>query len=187
MTYQRPRYCYLVGPTLLHELLLSLAPKPDIASDLSSANFPESHLYARRRSALGNGSLRFRDSGSIVSGLLGVADIGSAALPSGSVVNVTSGKLPAAPRGVTHYTIEELCEEIRVVPDPGNIPIGDLYRREIPSGVQHEFILIKSIEQQGRPSTWIRIDRAAKGYRDRFRLTSRYPADDTVSFQSRIN
>jgi hypothetical protein len=30
------------------------------------------------------------------------------------------------------------------------------------------------------PSTWIRIDWAAKGYQKRWRITSRYPADDTV-------
>jgi len=85
--------------------------------------------------------------------------------------------VPGALRGVTQFTIEELCEEIRSTPELSNAPIGDLYRREIPSGVQHEFILVRSVPQD-RPSVWIRIDRAAK--RERWQITSRYPADDTV-------
>lgn len=85
------------------------------------------------------------------------------------------------------FTVEELCEEIHARPDLASLPIGDLYRREIPTGVQHEFILVKSIEASGGPSTWIRIDRAAKGYHERFRLTSQYPADDTVSTLRRVS
>ena len=116
------------------------------------------------------------------SGLGRSGDLGSAGASLGAIqssINASKAALPGVMRGVTHFTIEELCEEIRSTPELSNAPIGDLYRREIPSGVQHEFILVRSVVQ-GRPSTWIRIDRAAKGYRERWRITSRYPADDTV-------
>lgn len=95
--------------------------------------------------------------------------------------NSSSQKISTPSRGVTHYTIEELCDEIRSSPMLAELSIGDLYRREIPTGVQHEFIIVRSVPYGGNPATWIRIDRAAKGYRERFKLTSRYPADDTVS------
>ena len=84
-------------------------------------------------------------------------------------------------RGVTLYTLDELCTEIRATPKLAGMPISNLYRREIPSGVQHEFIMVRSVELPESPSVWIRIDRAAKGYREKLRLTTRYPADDTVS------
>ena len=112
-------------------------------------------------------------------GDLGLRSAGASAGVLESAVDASKILLPGAIRGVTQLTIEELCEEIRSTPELSNAPIGDLYRREIPSGVQHEFILVRSVPQ-GRPSTWIRIDRAAKGYRERWRITSRYPADDTV-------
>jgi len=116
------------------------------------------------------------------SSLGGNGDIGSTGASLGALqpaANASKATVPGALRGVTQFTIEELCEEIRSTPELSNAPIGDLYRREIPSGVQHEFILVRSVPQ-GCPSIWIRIDRAAKGYRERWRITSRYPADDTV-------
>ena len=82
-------------------------------------------------------------------------------------------------RGVTYFTIEELCNKIRSNPEPSNIPIGELYRREMPTGFQHQFIIIKSVPVAGL-SVWIRVDRAAKGYRN-WQLASTYPANDTVS------
>ena len=80
--------------------------------------------------------------------------------------------------GVTHLTVDELCDKIRATAALSNIPIGDLFRREMPTGFQHEFILIRSAPVVG-PSIWIRIDRAAKGYQ-RGQLRTKYPADDTV-------
>jgi hypothetical protein len=82
-------------------------------------------------------------------------------------------------RGVTFFTIEELCNKIRSNPGLSNIPIGELYRREIPTGFQHQFIIIKSVPVAGL-GFWIRVDRAAKGYRN-WQLASTYPANDTVS------
>ena len=82
-------------------------------------------------------------------------------------------------RNVAHFTVDELCEKIRSTPELSSIPIGDLFRREMPTGFKHEFILIKSVPVVG-PSVWIRIDRAAKGY-ERGQLRTTYPADDTVS------
>ena len=113
------------------------------------------------------------------SGDLGLGSAGASLGALQPAINASKVVLPGAIRGVTQFTIEELCEEIRSTPELSNAPIGDLYRREIPTGVQHEFILVRSVPQ-GRPSVWIRIDRAAKGYRERLRITSRYPADDTV-------
>jgi hypothetical protein len=93
---------------------------------------------------------------------------------------VTSSIVPqGALRGVTYFTIEELCDKIRSNPELSNIPIGELYRREMPTGFQHQFIMIKSMPIAGL-SVWIRVDRAAKGYRN-WQLTSTYPANDTVS------
>lgn len=100
---------------------------------------------------------------------------------SSSQVKIDSSSSPQLPaRGITQYTLEELCEEIRSSPDLATHPVDDLYRREIPTGVQHEFIIVRSAPRSGRPATWIRIDRAAMGYHDRIRLDSRYAADDTV-------
>jgi hypothetical protein len=87
--------------------------------------------------------------------------------------------LGRALHSVTHFTVDELCEKIRSTPELSNIPIGDLFRRQMPTGFKHEFILIKSVPISGR-SVLIRIDRAAKGYR-RGQLRTTYPADDTVS------
>ena len=87
--------------------------------------------------------------------------------------------LQGALRGVTYFTIKELCNKIRSNPELSNIPIGELYRREMPTGFQHQFIIIKSVPIAGM-SVWIRVDRAAKGYRN-WQLASTYPANDTVS------
>lgn len=84
-------------------------------------------------------------------------------------------------RGITQLTLKELCDEIRTSPNLATYPVDDLYRREIPTGVQHEFIIVRSAPRDGRPAIWIRIDRAAMGYRERFNFNSRYEADDTVS------
>jgi hypothetical protein len=80
---------------------------------------------------------------------------------------------------LTRFTVDELCDKIRSTPELSSMPIGDLFRREMPTGFQHEFILIKSAAVAG-PSVWIRIDRAAKGYHSG-RPRTRYPANDTVS------
>lgn len=109
-------------------------------------------------------------------------------LKSSSQVKIdSSSSPPSGARGITQYTLEELCEEIRSSPELATYPVDDLYRREIPTGVQHEFIIIRSAPRHGRPATWIRIDRAAMGYRERFRLTSRYVADDTVRISCDIS
>jgi len=76
------------------------------------------------------------------------------------------------------FTVDDLCDKIRSTPELHSVPIGDLFRREMPTGFQHEFILIKSTPTVG-PSIWIRIDRAAKGY-ERGQVRTRYPANDTA-------
>ena len=81
--------------------------------------------------------------------------------------------------GATLFTVEELCDKIRSAPELSSILIGDLFRREIPTGFQHEFIVIKSVPISGH-SVWIRVDRAAKGYGIR-NIKAKYPANDTVS------
>lgn len=80
---------------------------------------------------------------------------------------------------LNRFTVDELRDKIRSTPELSSIPIGDLFRRKIPTGFQHEFILVKSAAGAG-PSVWIRIDRAAKGYQSG-RIRTRYPANDTVS------
>lgn len=87
---------------------------------------------------------------------------------------------PSLPRGVTQYSLDELCDEMQAFPAIAQLPIADLYRREIPTGVQHEFIMIRSAPCDAHPAAWIRIDRMAERSRRSAMLISRYPAADTV-------
>jgi hypothetical protein len=77
------------------------------------------------------------------------------------------------------FTVDEFCDKIRSTPELCSIPIGDLFRREMLTGFQHEFILFKATPTVG-PSFWIRIDHVVKGY-ERGQVRTRYPANDTVS------
>jgi len=93
---------------------------------------------------------------------------------------VPSPIVPQGPlRGVTYFTIKNFWNKICSNPELSNISIGELYQREMRTGFQHRFIIIKSVPIAGL-SVWIRVDRAAKGHRN-WQLASTYPANDTVS------
>ncbi|KAF8308021.1 hypothetical protein DL93DRAFT_2087418, partial [Clavulina sp. PMI_390] len=106
--------------------------------------------------------------------------------PVDGVIAAAAGSVSAlfSAKGVIQYTIQELCEEIKGAPDLASTPIADLYRREIPSGVLHEFIMLRSVELPGRPSVWLRIDRTARGYPS---LSTRTLADDTARLAANEN
>lgn len=86
---------------------------------------------------------------------------------------------PPITRGVTQYSIEELCDEIRSSTELSQCVIEDLYRREVPNGVRHEYIVIRCAARSGHTPTWIRIDRSAKGGL-RFDSSATKLAQDTV-------
>ena len=77
-----------------------------------------------------------------------------------SSINTSKAALPGVMRGVTQFTIEELREEIRSTPELSNAPIGDLYRREIPSAFSMSLfwfgLLFRAARALGFASTGLR-------------------------------
>lgn len=98
-------------------------------------------------------------------------------------IRATGGE-PLPKLSVDQFIIEDLCREIRGKPELGSLPIDDMYRCKMPTGLRHEFILIRTTKREGRHRTWIRIDRAAKGGWKRFTFAK--PVDDTVSHDINI-
>lgn len=104
--------------------------------------------------------------------------------------------------GISHLTIPEFCEHLRYMPDLRTAEIVELWRREVPAGVRHEFVMVKIVSRattvegaaggggdgEIEMERWVRIDRAAKDYKkipSRLSLASiasTFMADDSVSF-----
>lgn len=81
--------------------------------------------------------------------------------------------------GVVRRTVQELCQLVKASPEYSARTIDTLYRRENPTGVQHEFIVVRCAATDGEPPLWLRIDRAAKRTGQSSLMTD-LPPDDSV-------